>query len=143
MDTYVEVSDLEVLRVRADMRAGGPPEAFALLESKLSTLKGRRFYGSFQVSDRGEEYFACVVRTASDDPIALNVETGKIPGGLYARRTLVDWESKISSLPILFDEMGRLHDADPTRPSLEFYRSQSELQLLLPVRTRKDASPVR
>ena len=37
--------------------------------------------------------------------------------------------------------MARTHDMDPARPSLEFYRSQTELLLFLPVR-RTTADPV-
>jgi DNA gyrase inhibitor GyrI len=75
-----------------------------------------------------------VVRINSDDPDKMGLETGVIPGGWYVRRKLTDWQKKISKLPSHFDEMARSHDADPNRPSLEFYRSQEEMQLFLPVK---------
>jgi len=125
-----------VLRVKADMKGKGPSAAFNLLESKLQTLKGRKFYGTFQFTPDGEEYYACVVRIDSDDPGKMQLETGVIPGGLYVRTKLPDWEKKIAQLPSLFEEMARTHDVDPTRPSLEFYRSQAEMQLFLPVRSQ-------
>ena len=133
---YVELQEMPVLRVRADMKGKGPSAAFNLLESKLPTLKGRKFYGTFQPKPDGEEYYACVVRIDSDDPERMQLETGVIPGGWYVRSKLSDWEKKITQLPSLFEEMARTHDADPRRPSLEFYRSQAELQLFLPVRSR-------
>ena len=131
---YVELQEMPVLRVKADMKGKGPSAAFNLLESKLLTLKGRKFYGTFQFTPDGEEYYACVVRIDSDDPERMQLETGVIPGGWYVRSKLSDWEKKIAQLPSLFEEMARTHDVDPKRPSLEFYRSQAELQLFLPVR---------
>jgi hypothetical protein len=133
--TYVELQEVPVLRVKADMKGKGPSAAFNLLESKLPTLKGRKFYGTFQFTPDGEEYYACVVRIDSDDPGKMQLETGMIPGGWYGRSKLMDWEKNLSKLPGLFEEMARNHDVDPKRPSLEFYRSQAELQLFLPVRS--------
>ena len=51
-----------------DMKGKGPSAAFDLLESKLSSLKGRKFYGTFQPKPDGEEYYTCVVRIDSNNP---------------------------------------------------------------------------
>ena len=134
--TFVELPERPVLRVKADMKGKGPSAAFNLLESKLPTLKGRKFYGTFQFTPDGEEYYACVVRIDSDDPEKMQLEAGVIPGGWYARSKLMDWEKNLSKLPGLFEEMARTHDVDPGRPSLEFYRSHAELLLFLPVRSQ-------
>jgi hypothetical protein len=133
--TYVELQEIPVLRVRADMKGKGPSTAFNLLESKLLTIKGRKFYGTFQLNSEGEENYACVARINSDDPERMQLETGVIPGGWYVRSKLMDWEKNLSKLAPLFEEMARTHDADSGRPSLEFYRSHAELQLFLPVRS--------
>ena len=133
--SYAELQEIPVLRVRADMKGKGPSAAFNLLESKLPTLKGRKFYGTFQPTRNGEEYYACVVRIDSDEPEKMQLETGVIPGGWYARSKLMDWEKNLSKLPSLFHEMARTHDVDSNRPSLEFYRSQAEVYLFLPVKS--------
>jgi hypothetical protein len=136
--TYVEVHEFPVMRVKADMKGKGPSAAFELLESKLPTLKGRKFYGSFRDTPNGEEYYACVVLVDTDDPAEMQLETGVIPGGMYVRRKIPDWEKAIRNgqLPHLFRELMQAYagDIDPTRPQLEFYRGQDELQLLVPVR---------
>ena len=75
--TYVELQEIPVLRVRADMKGKGPSAAFNLLESKLPILKGRKFYGTFQFTPDGEDYYACVVRIDTDDPEKMQLETGK------------------------------------------------------------------
>jgi hypothetical protein len=138
-DSYVNLDDIPVLRLKADMAGKGPAAAFEQLESRLQTLKGRRFYGTFRETPQGEEYFACVTRVDSDDPEVLRLEVGTIPGGWYVRRKLLDWDSKLAELPRLFKELAHSQDVDPIRPSLEFYRSQKELHLLVPVRSTQAA----
>jgi hypothetical protein len=136
-DTYMELQDISVMRVRADMRGGGPAAAMNLLESRLPSLKGRKFYGAFRMLPGGEEYFACVARVETDDPDKMLLQTGVIPGGKFVRRKIVDWETIIrqGQLPRLTQEFESAHarEADSGRFTLEFYRSQAELQLLLPV----------
>lgn len=141
-DSFVERAEIEVMRVRADMRGKGPAEAFRILESKLPTLRGRKFYGAFRLLPEGEEYFACVQRNPSDDPAALGVETGTIAGGLYVRRKVFDWEKVIAEgrLGTIFQGMVRAYRVDRDRADLEYYRSMSELHLLVPVVGREPAS---
>ena len=110
--------------------------AMAHLESKLSSLKGRKFYGAFRVSPEGEEYFACVARVDSDDPGKMGLETGVIPGGVYARRKLLGWSKDLSQLGRVFKEMIEATQFDSSRPELEFYRSQEEVLLFVPVLSR-------
>jgi hypothetical protein len=139
MDSYVERSEVEVLRVRADMKGSGPAGAMKILESKLPSLKGRKFYGAFRLLPDGEEYFACVERIATDDPERMRLEVAKLPGGLYARRKLFDWEKIIAEgrLPEREREFVQGKDIDRSRPELEFYRSMSEMHFLLPVLSRE------
>lgn len=143
MDSFVERPEIAVLRVRADFAGKGPAGAMSLLESRLPTLKGRKFYGAFRLLPEGEEYFACVERVPSDDSQQMQLDSGVIPGGLYARRKLLDWQSLIAAgrLGQQFEEMIRLYDFDSSRPEIEFYRSMTELILLLPVRSKRTAPP--
>ena len=133
-ESYVELQEIPVLRFRADMGGKGPSAAFEYVESKLPTIKGRRFYGTFQDTSQGEEYYACVARIDADDPRRMGLDTGAIPGGWYARRKLMDWESNLQQLPKIFAEMARAVEVDPNRPSVEFYRSHIELHVLVPVK---------
>jgi hypothetical protein len=137
-EAYVELHDIPVMRVRADMKGGGPAAAMTLLESKLPTLKGRKFYGVYRERPDGEEYYACVAKVGADDPEKMQVETGVIPGGRFVRRKVLDWERVIREgrLPLIFGEMVKTHshEIDPDRFSIEFYRSQTELLVFLPVK---------
>jgi len=135
---YVEIPEIRVLRVRANMKGKGPPEAFALLESRLPTLKGRRFYGTFRMTPEGGEYWACVACIEKDDPEALKLETGTIPAGWYVRKKVPNWEKVIreGKLPAIFEELiqGNAGNIDENRPSVEFYRSRDELLAMMPVK---------
>jgi hypothetical protein len=139
MDAYVERGDVEVLRILADMKGGGPAEAMRRLESKLPSLKGRKFYGTFRLLPGGEEYFACVERSKGDDAGAMGLEAGTIPGGLFVRRKVFDWEQVIAAgkLGSIFQEMVGYYHVDRSRPDIEYYRSMSELHLLVPVLSRE------
>jgi hypothetical protein len=141
MDTVVELQDIPVMKVRANMKGKGPSEAFDLLESRLPTLRGRKFYGAFRMLSSGdEEYYACVERIENDDPDRMQLETGVIPGGKYARRKITGWEKIIREgmLPRIFEEFVKSNepnvDHDESRPSLEFYRSHEELFLFVPLK---------
>jgi hypothetical protein len=137
MDTIVVRPPIEVLRVRADMKGKGPKAAFDALESKLHSLKGRRFLGTIRILDDGEEYYACVERIPTDDPVALGLEVGMIPGGKYVRRRVWDWESVVAAgkMKEISQEFARGYVLDQDRPSIEYYRSMRELHILLPLAT--------
>jgi hypothetical protein len=134
----VERPESLVLRVLADMKAGGPAEAMQKLESKLPSIKGRKFYGVFRILPEGEEYFACVERIPTDDAIAMGLDEGRIPGGLYIRRKVFDWSRVIAEgkLPLVSKDMVRHYDVDKTRPEIEYYRSMTELHIFIPVHSR-------
>ena len=110
---FIEMRDIPVMSARADMKDKGPQAAFELLESRLPSLKRRRFYGTFQKLANGEEeYSACVEMVEGDDPQLTQLESGLIPGGRYARRKLTEWEKTVreGKLP------GMFQDLDQTSP---------------------------
>ena len=118
-----------------------PSAAFDILESKLPSLRGRRFYGAFRMPANGEEeYYACVEMMDGDNPVTMQLEPGLIPGGKYAKRKLMGWEKIVREgrLPAIFQEfvssLEPYVDHDEIRPSLEFYRTREELILFMPMK---------
>jgi hypothetical protein len=111
----------------------GSGEAFNTLESRFPSLKGRKFYATFQYSNG--PYRACTAIEEGDDPAALGFETRVIPGGRYARRKLENRTEPPWDIPNVFAALcGEYTECiDQRRPSIEFYKSQKELILLLPV----------
>jgi hypothetical protein len=124
--------EVPVMYVESAAGLAGAAEAFRQLEARLPGLKRRKFYGTFQPPDG--PYRACVAHEPGDDPPAMGLATWTIPGGKYSRGKLPDWEERIPEIGQTFQRMAQECERDPSRPSVEFYRSQRELELLLPVR---------
>jgi hypothetical protein len=122
------LDDIAVMYVEAVDGLNGAPAAFEDLERRLGSLRGRRFYGTFD----GERYRACVIPKDAGEPAALGLDTWTVPGGRYARRKMVDWAEHVHMIGAEFDAMVAEHPWDETRPSIEFYRSLRELVLYLP-----------
>ncbi|HEV8050159.1 MAG TPA: hypothetical protein VGP88_06155 [Thermoplasmata archaeon] len=140
--SFVERNEVEVFRFPADMTGAGPKPAFDVLLSTLPRVMERDIYGTFQARDGPAEYFACATRLPSDLPHYPDLATGTVPGGLYVRRIyLTDWRRMIPDIPGIFHRLVDEFHHDAKRPSIEFYRGDNELQLLLPVLDRKERSP--
>ena len=100
------------------------------------TLKRRRFYGLSYDSDDGMDYYAGLVPVSEVEEqrfADLGFFVKEIEGGPCARVRLLDWSSKIDQLGPTFGAMIDEYGIDSTRPQMEFYRSMTELHLLLPV----------
>ncbi|MCI4345182.1 MAG: hypothetical protein L3K07_00280 [Thermoplasmata archaeon] len=142
MDPIVDLPAMQFLWIKTNLAPGAPTKAFGQLEAKLSTLRGRRFWGCVYVTDGiPEVYYASVERISSDDPKALGLEEGSVPAGRYVQRNLPDWGNRMHEIPGIFEELVHKYTPEPGRPSLEFYRSQKELRLFLPVPTGTTAAP--
>ena len=131
-DTIVTVPDTAVMYVAGEV--GKPigeqaPKAFKELEAKLSSLKGRKFYGVVL----GDEYRACVAIDPNDDPLSLPHPTWMLPGGRYARRRIPNWEENLPLIGLTCQTLCHRSDFDPSRPIIEYYRSQKELLVMVPV----------
>ncbi len=127
----VTLQGIEVMCVRAEGGPQGAREAFKRLEARLPSLRGRKFYGTYHAG----EYRACVALQPGDDPSIYGFETYVIPGGVFVREKMKNWSSQTSEIGEVFEAMAtrERHRVDSSRPSIEFYRSQNELILLLPV----------
>ena len=129
---FVTLDDIKVMFVVSANGPEGAGEAFDRLEARLPSLKGRKFYGTLLHG----EYRACVALEAQDAPAAMGLDTWIIPGGAYVRRKLTGWPERLPEIGETFKAMAAEFPADPTRPNVEFYRSQKELLLFMAVRSR-------
>ena len=132
MPDLVELPELHVMYVESDRGLAGASEAFDRLEARFASLRGRKFYGTFQPPDG--PYRACVVVEPGDDATALGLPTWTIPGGRFSRRKLMNWADNMPEIGKSFRRMSEESEHDARRPSIEFYRSQKELVLFLPVK---------
>lgn len=127
--TIIQQPPLRLITVKAKSFPEGIRAAWQEIETKRK-IKGRKAYGVI----REGEYFAGLVSDGELEERVTGLPVIKVPGGPCARIKLEDWQSHIAELGQLFAQMAAEHEADPTRPVLEFYRSFTELHLLLPVK---------
>jgi hypothetical protein len=131
-ESVIVIRDIPVMYVAGDPAmpiSEQAPIAFDRLEAKLATLKGRRFYG---VVLNGA-YRACVAIKPDDDPDALPHPTWSIPGGRYVRQKLANWEQHRHLIGPSMMRLRERTDCDASRLCIEYYRSQRELLLLVPI----------
>ncbi|WP_157202638.1 GyrI-like domain-containing protein [Calidithermus chliarophilus] len=131
--TLVELPDLHLMVSRADEFPNGIRPAWERLESKLASLKGRKFYGLTFTEGSQLVYYAGLEPVSAEEVAALDFPTLMIKGGTYARTKLFDWPRHADKIGEIFGELMRDFPKDPTGPTIEYYRSQSELHLLIPV----------
>jgi hypothetical protein len=100
------------------------------VEDAVGSLRGRKCYGAFE----GGEYRACVQVREGDDPAAIGLEVGELPGGRYVRVRLKGEPPDLYDLiGPTFERLAERPDRDPGRPGIEFYRRHDVIDLLLPI----------
>ena len=126
--------NIPVMYVLSTNSTAGAREAFEKLERAIKDLRGRKFYGTFHPKTR--IYRACVAIKDVDNPKIYGLDTWVIPGGRYVKRKFKDWHARIDQIGPTVDEMHAENEnrVDNSRPTVEYYRSEKELILYLPVR---------
>lgn len=132
MGEPVTLPEVQVMYVESATGLAGVAEAFDRLEAHFPSLKSRKFYGTFQPPSG--LYRACTAIGPGDDPTALGLKTWAIPGGKYARRKLLDWQARLPEIGTTFQSMAKEGEPDSSRPRIEFYRSDKEVILFLPLK---------
>jgi hypothetical protein len=128
--TPVERAEAAVMYVEGADGLEGIGAAWQALEARLGSLRGRHFIGAFD----GGRYRACVVLRPDDDPAALGLEVGVLPGGRYLRvRLRGEPPGLYERIGPTFDRLAAGAPVDEARPGLEWYRRHDEIDLLLPV----------
>lgn len=128
-----KLDELKLMYARALSFPDGIQDAWNKLERPLSTLNGRKFYGISRIIDRTIEYRACVIPLDDSEPLQLGFDTFTIPSGWYATKKLIDWPKYKHIIKIIFEELSSKYPLDNTRPHIEFYRSQKEVVLMIPI----------
>ncbi len=109
-------------------------KTFDKLESKLPSLKGRRFYGLSKLEGDNITYFACVKVQGEEDASKFGFQEIVLPKGEYEREAIMDWEDHIDQIPEKFDKIESKNLVDHQKFYVEYYRSQKELILMAPIK---------
>jgi len=129
--TPVERPEIEVMFVRTEDGPATIKFAWERLEATID-LRGRKFFGAFYPTTG--EYRACVQAQEGDDPAALGLESGRLPGGRYLRTRLHGEPPQVyERIGPTFEALVQTTRPDESRPSIEHYRRRDEIDLHLPV----------
>ena len=130
---YSEVN-IEDVNVWCESTKGvmGVEEVVKKLEFKIQSLRGRKCYGVLFGSPTDGLYRACVSMKKEDK--FDDIEKWIIPGGKYMKTKIGEWEKNPGLIGATFGRMFDECKVDETRPCIEYYRSQRELILLVPVK---------
>lgn len=129
----VEMKEVKIMYVVSANGVSGSRKAFDQLESHLQTLKGRKIYGIVFGIPPKETYWAAVALTGLDNPEKEGLKTGIIPAGKYVQERIDNWNDDISKIGKAFQKLAREYLVDPSRPSIEFYRSMKDMLVRLPI----------
>ena len=127
--TIIQQPPLRLITVKAKFFPEGIRAAWQEIESRRK-IKGRKAYGLIYDG----EYLAGLVSDGELEERVTGLPVIEVPGGPCARVKLEDWQQNVAQIGPLFAQMAAEHEVDPTRPAMEFYRSFTELHLLLPVK---------
>ena len=110
----VERAETPVLFKRVADEIGAIRQGMQEVENAVG-LHGRKYYGAF---DNDGEYRVCVQLREDDDPQALGLEVGTLPGGRYARERLTGEPPEVYELiGPTFHRLSNRPDRDPSRPA--------------------------
>jgi hypothetical protein len=124
----VERDALPVMFRRVADEQAAIEQGISHVEAMIGPLRGRKCYGAF---DDGE-YRVCVQIRDGDDPAAIGLEVGELPGGRYARVRLKG-EHISGLIGPTFEQLAQRPDHDVSRPGIESYRRHDVVDLLLPI----------
>jgi hypothetical protein len=129
----VDQADTKLIVCRATEFPAGIKDSWERLESKLASLKGRKFYGLTYFRDGELIYYAGLESLDENEVASLGYPTIMLKGGKYSRVKLMDWNRHADEIGGIFEELMEEYQKDPDGPTVEFYRSQSELHLMIPI----------
>ena len=132
--TISQLDNIPVLFVYSKNAAKDGKKAFAKLESKLSSIKRRKFYGVLEGTPENGIFRACVEIMNTDKPKQLGLETWTIPGGKYVRGKIKNWWDNLHQIKPTFNEMKKECIYDSSKPTIEFYYRENILYLYLPIK---------
>jgi hypothetical protein len=101
-------------------------------ESRFTSLRGRTMMAV--VYPERLVYRLATVMRDEDDPDALALQMGVLPGGAYLRLTLEGAARSVHrDIGPAFEELRGMGEYDAARPCIEVYRSHRHVECLLPV----------
>ena len=134
MMRYLIDTDVKLICVKSPDGPVSASKSFDNLERKLPSLKGRKFYGMSKLEGDNLTYFACVKVQGEEDTSEVGFQEIVLPKGEYEREVIIDWEEHTDQISEQFEKIESKNIVDPQRFFVEFYKSQKELILMVPIK---------
>lgn len=133
MQAYKIEKDVPVFGVPARSFPGGVQQAWEDLHKKLSTTKGRNFYGvSHGTAAGGIVYKACVEEAFAGEAESLNCERFVLPKGEYMGETIHGFMQRLQKIGETFQALLARDDYDRQNGKcIEQYVSENEVVCMI------------
>lgn len=125
MKLIVVEKDIKLMAIKAKSFPHGIQEAWKELESKISSKRGKKFYGILQTAKSNLNYYACVNRNEVDTYQISDQVT--IKKGRYLAKEINSWQSDTTVIENTFMQLFSQDGIDDESPFIEFYKSKNTL----------------
>lgn len=109
-------------------------DTFRRLENHLSSMRKRKFYGLTRLEEGNLTYLACVNMEGGADRDFVEGQKVTLEKGKYEREKISDWKKNLGQIPAVIDRVAAESSVDSERYVIEFYRSEKELFLMIPIK---------
>ncbi len=109
-------------------------DTFRRLENHLSSMRKRKFYGLTRLEEGNLTYLACVNMEGGADRDFVEGQKVTLEKGKYEREKISDWKKNLGQIPAVIDRVAAESSVDSERYVTEFYRSEKELFLMIPIK---------
>jgi hypothetical protein len=99
---------------------------------QLVVVRGRKKFARVDLSTN--TYTVCTPIRDDDDPAALGLQVGVLPGGWYLRGRMAGEASDLyAQIAPAMQRLQSMADVDPGRPLVEYYERHNHIELWVPV----------
>lgn len=134
----IDFSGINALYTRVSDFPLGVEYSFKKMELKLQKSIKRKFFGALLHCENEVVYHACASQIMPNEHLVCGFQHVEIPGGKYMSYTLQNWSKNTHLIKEIFQELEHKYLFDTSRPQLELYRSNKELEIMLPIKNREE-----
>lgn len=128
----LERPDVPIMYLDVAFEVDAIQTGWPAFEARFSSLRGRKMMAV--VYPEREIYRLATVMRDEDDPDALDLSMGVLPGGPYLRLSLRDDDRSVHrDIGPAFEELRGLGEYDAARPCIEVYQAPQAVDCLLPL----------
>jgi hypothetical protein len=131
METYELEKDFNVFGFQVKTFPNGIGDAFDSLIDKVQDGLNRSYYGISFSSDDKVIYIAAVEEKNRGEAEKYKCDRYRIEKGKYFKVTIRKWRTKTASIKDVFHEMMKDKNVDHTKPCIEWYRNDDEMECMV------------